>query len=79
MISSFRAVANADNATKAVELSKGISHALNCTAFGLLVAIMAIVAYGAYQFIIQKKENEIVETSMTLLNLVVSNRDKVRE
>lgn len=79
MISSFRAVANADNATKAVELSKGISHALNCTAFGLLVAILAIVAYGAYQFIIQKKENEIVETSMTLLNLVVSNRDKVRE
>ncbi|MEK6773854.1 MAG: MotA/TolQ/ExbB proton channel family protein [Bdellovibrionota bacterium] len=79
MISSFRSVASADNATKAAELSKGISHALNCTAFGLLVAILAIVAYGVFQHVIQKRENEIIETSMTLLNLVVANREKVRE
>ena len=79
MINSFRAVTVADNATKAQLLSEGISHALNCTAFGLLVAIIAIIAYGVYQHIIQRKENEIVETSMTLLNLVVANRDKVRE
>lgn len=79
MIGSFRAVTEADNATKAKLLSEGISHALNCTAFGLLVAIVAIIAYGVYQHIIQRKENEIVETSMTLLNLVVANRDKVRE
>ena len=79
MIGSFRAVAAADPATKALELSKGISHALNCTAFGLFVAIVSIVAFGLFQHKIQKTENEIVETSMSLLNLVVANRDKIKD
>lgn len=79
MIGSFRAVAAADPATKALELSKGISHALNCTAFGLLVAIISIVAYGLFQHRIQQTENEVVETSMSLLNLVVANREKIKD
>tara|TARA_B110001454_G_C12723300_1_gene436357 strand:- start:20394 stop:20990 length:597 start_codon:yes stop_codon:yes gene_type:complete len=79
MIGSFRAVSEADNATKAQLLSQGISHALNCTAFGLLVAIVAIVSYGIFQHQIQKTENEVVETSMSLLNLVVANRDKIKD
>lgn len=79
MISSFRAVAKADPATKAQLLSEGISHALNCTGFGLLVAILSIVFYGIFQHRIQKIENEMVETSMTLLNLVASNRDKLKD
>lgn len=79
MIGSFRAVAAADPATKALELSKGISHALNCTAFGLAVAIVSIIAYGLFQHKIQKTENEVIETSMSLLNLVVANRDKIRD
>lgn len=79
MIGSFRAVATADAATKATELSNGISHALNCTAFGLIVAIMSIVAYGLFQHRIQKTENEVIETSMTLLNLIVANRDKMKD
>lgn len=79
MISSFRAVAKADPATKAQLLSEGISHALNCTGFGLLVAILSIVFYGIFQHRIQKIENEMIETSMTLLNLVASNRDKLRD
>ncbi len=79
MIGSFRAVAAADPATKALELSKGISHALNCTAFGLGVAILSIIAYGLFQHKIQKTENEVIETSMSLLNLVVANREKIRD
>lgn len=79
MIGSFRAVAVADPATKAEELSKGISHALNCTAFGLLVAIISIVAFGYFQMRIQRAENEMHEMSMTILNLVVANRDKIKE
>ena len=79
MIGSFRAVAAADPATKALELSKGISHALNCTAFGLFVAIVSIVAYGLFQHRIQKTENEVIETSMSLLNLVVANREKIKD
>ena len=79
MIQSFRAVAAADPAQKAVELSKGISHALNCTAFGLLVAIISIIAYGYLQLRIQRLENEMVEGSMSVLNLVAANRDKIRD
>ena len=79
MVGSFRAVSMADNATKAELLSQGISHALNCTAFGLCVAIVAIVSYGIFQHQIQKTENEVIETSMSLLNLVVANRDKIKD
>jgi len=79
MIGSFRAVSSADPATKAQMLSEGISHALNCTGFGLTVAIIAILFYGLFQHMIQKSENEMLETSMSLMNLVAANRDKLRE
>lgn len=79
MIGSFRAVSKADPATKAQLLSEGISHALNCTGFGLMTAIVAIVFYGLFQHMIQKAENEMVETSMSLMNLVASNRDKIKD
>lgn len=79
MITSFRAVAAADPAQKAEELSKGISHALNCTAFGLLIAIVAIVAYGYFQVRISRAENDLVEGSMSFMNLVAANRDKIHK
>lgn len=79
MIGSFRGVAQADPATRAMELSKGISHALNCTAFGLFVALVSIISYGLFQHRIQKTENEMIETSMTLMNLVASNREKMKD
>ncbi len=79
MITSFRAVSAADPAEKAQRLSEGISHALNCTAFGLLVAIISIVFYGYFQLRIQRAENEVMEASMSVLNLVASNREKIRE
>lgn len=79
MIGSFRAVSTADPATKAQLLSEGISHALNCTGFGLTVAITAILFYGLFQHMIQKSENELLETSMSLMNLVAANRDKLKE
>lgn len=78
MIKSFGALADADPAEKAEKLSMGISHALNATAFGLSVAIAAIVAFGVFQLLIQRAEDDVVETSMTFMNLVVSNRDKVK-
>jgi biopolymer transport protein ExbB/TolQ len=79
MIGSFRAVAVADPATKSEELSKGISHALNCTAFGLLVAIVSIVAFGYLQLRIQRAENDMIEGSMTVMNLLAANRDKIKD
>ena len=79
MITSFRGVANADADKKAIELSNGISHALNCTAFGLVVAIVSIIAYAYFQLRIQRAENEVMEGSMSVLNLVASNRDKLKD
>lgn len=78
LIASFRGVANADAATKAQMLSAGISEALNCTAFGLLVAIIAIVSYGFFQIRIGRAINDMQESSMNLMNLVVANRDKIK-
>lgn len=49
MIRSFAAVASANPADRATMLSAGISEAMNCTAFGLIVAIPALVAYAVYQ------------------------------
>ena len=77
LIKSFGGVAEVDAATKAAVLSKGISEALNCTAFGLGVAIVAIVAYGFFQIRIGRATNDLLESSMNLMNCVVSNRDKV--
>lgn len=79
LIDSFRGVAQADAAKKAELLSNGISEALHCTAFGLLVAIVAIVAYGFFQLRIGRALTEMQESSMTLMNLVVSNRDKIKD
>jgi len=78
MIKSFGGVAKADAATKSAELAKGISEALNCTGFGLFVAIIAITTYGYFQIKIGKEITYLHEGSMTLLNLVAANRDKMK-
>ncbi|MBK8204659.1 MAG: MotA/TolQ/ExbB proton channel family protein [Bdellovibrionales bacterium] len=78
LIRSFSGVAEADAATKAQRLSLGISEALNCTAFGLLVAIVAIVSFGFFQIKIGRAINDMLESSMNLMNLIVSNRDKIK-
>jgi biopolymer transport protein ExbB/TolQ len=49
MIHSFAAVASANPADRATMLSRGISEAMNCTAFGLIVAIPALIAFAVYQ------------------------------
>lgn len=79
LITSFGGVGKADPAQKAALLSQGISEALNCTAFGLAVAIVAIIAYGFFQIRIGKAMNDMRESSMSMMNLVVSNRDKIKD
>ena len=78
LITSFAGVAEADAATKAILLSRGIAEALNCTAFGLFVAIIAIIFYGYFQIQISRIINSMAEGSMNLMNLIVSNRDKLK-
>lgn len=79
MIKSFQGVAKAGAAEKAAMLSEGISEALHCTAFGLMVAIIGILTYGYFQVRIGRILNDVVESSMSMMNLVVANRDKMKE
>ena len=46
LISCFEAVAHVNPADKATILANGISEAMNCTAFGLLTAIPALIAFS---------------------------------
>jgi biopolymer transport protein ExbB/TolQ len=78
LIHAFAAVANASPADKATILSRSISEAMNCTAFGLLTAIPALVAYSVLQGRSQKMLDDINESSVSVLNLIIANRDKMR-
>lgn len=57
MIKSFAAVSQANPAEKAALLSAGISEAMNATAYGLIVAIPALIAYA----ILQNRANLLAE------------------
>jgi biopolymer transport protein ExbB/TolQ len=78
LIGAFGAVANANPADKATILASSISEAMNCTAFGLLVAIPALVAYSVLQGRSQHMLEEINESSVAVLNLIVANKDKMK-
>jgi len=77
LIRSFAAVSSADAATKATLLSKGISEAMNCTAFGLIVAIPALLFYAMLQSRTQRCIDDINAASVNVVNLVIVNRDKL--
>ena len=78
LIHAFGAVANANPADKATILASSISEAMNCTGFGLAVAIPALVAFSLLQGRTQHMMDEINETSVSVLNLIVANKDKMR-
>ena len=78
LISCFEAVANVNPADKATILAHGISEAMNCTGFGLLTAIPALVAFSVLMGRTQGLINDINETSVSVLNLIVTNRDKFK-
>lgn len=76
LIQSFAAVANADPVTKAALLTTGISEAMNCTAFGLIVAVPAVGIYSILQNRAQKLIDEINEISIKTFNFILANRDR---
>lgn len=79
LILSFGSISAADPAQKAEMLSRGISEALNCTAFGLVVAIPSLVFFGFFQVRVSRAVNDMIESSMSMMNLVVANRDKIKD
>ena len=71
LIRSFAAVASASAADKATELARGISEAMNCTAFGLIVAISALLIYAALQNRAHKMSDD-VKHAIQSLGIVIS-------
>ncbi|MDX9731486.1 MAG: MotA/TolQ/ExbB proton channel family protein [Bdellovibrionales bacterium] len=76
MIGAFAAVATAAPSEKAAKLAAEISEAMNCTAFGLLVAIPLLAVYGWLTSRGTEIVDDVHEAAVATLNFIISNRDK---
>lgn len=74
LIHSFGAVGGVDASQKATLLAKGISEAMNCTAFGLLVGIVSLLAFSLLNGKTQTLLDDINEVSAQVMNLLSSSR-----
>jgi biopolymer transport protein ExbB/TolQ len=74
LIQAFSAVATVNPAEKANLLSASISEAMNCTAFGLMVAVPLLVIHA----VLQTKTTELIDSlemaSVKFLNSIVERR-----
>jgi len=77
LIGSFEAVGGASAADKATLLAAGISQAMNCTAFGLIAAIVALIFFAGLNGKTQGLLDDINSATVQVMNLVVNNRSKV--
>jgi biopolymer transport protein ExbB len=76
MIGAFASVSKVAPSEKAAMLAASISEAMNCTAFGLIVAIPMLGAYGWLQSRGQELVDDVHEAAVATLNFILSNRDK---
>jgi biopolymer transport protein ExbB/TolQ len=79
LIKAFGAVSakSVDPSQKATILAQGISEAMNCTAFGLGVAIIALLGFAVLNGKTQNLEDDVNAATVQVLNLVIANREKV--
>jgi len=75
MIKSFAAVAYANPSEKAALLSAGISEAMNATAYGLIVAIPALVAYAVLVNRTNNLMEELTQGALKAFNLLSYSYD----
>lgn len=78
LIGAFGAVANVAPAEKATLLSHAIAEAMNCTAFGLFVAIPTLFLYGIIQGKSQQLVDDIHESSVATLNFILTHRHRIK-
>jgi len=78
MIIAFASVASANPADRAIMLSQGISEALNTTAFGLIVAIPALVAYAVFQNKTDRIVTEITEETSSIFHDLLFLSERIR-
>ena len=69
-----KAIARCIEQNKATILAKGISEAMNCTAFGLGVGITALLGYSVLNGRTQTMIDGISDTTVHLMNVAVGNR-----
>lgn len=68
LINSFEAVANSNPVEKANLLSQGISMAMHATAYGLIMAIPALVMYAVFQNRANALAEDLNQTSLMVYN-----------
>jgi biopolymer transport protein ExbB len=78
MIKSFDSVASDEGGNRAVELSKGISEALNCTAFGIGTSLVGLLGYALLQGKTTRIIDDINEVTVQVVNLVTSHRAQMQ-
>jgi biopolymer transport protein ExbB len=78
LIGAFKGVAGLDASQKASELSKGISEAMNCTAFGLLTGILALGAYAWLNGKTQDILDDVAESKKNVANLLTTAKVALR-
>jgi biopolymer transport protein ExbB len=66
-----------DASQRSTMLSKGISEAMNCTAFGLGTGIIGVLAYAIMASKAKEIKSDIDEGTVRVLNLIVANRNKM--
>lgn len=76
LIGAFKAVGGVSPDQKAAMLSSSISLAMNCTAFGLFVAIPLLALFGYIQTRATETVDDIHEVAVRTLNFILSNRSK---
>jgi biopolymer transport protein ExbB/TolQ len=79
MIKSFGAAANADPTRKATLLAEGISEAMNCTAFGIGVALVGLIGFAVLNGKTQSLTDDINEVTVQVVNLVTSHRAAMKQ
>ena len=59
-------------------LAEGISEAMNCTAFGLLVGILSLIAFSILNGKTQHILDDVAEVKKNVANLLVSAKAALR-
>jgi biopolymer transport protein ExbB len=78
MIRSFAAISQADQMTKAAMLAAGVSEAMHATAYGLVMAIPALVMYSVLQNRINKLSDDMTQAALRVYNLLGFHYDSVK-
>jgi biopolymer transport protein ExbB/TolQ len=78
LIKSFAGVAGVDPSMKATLLARGISEAMNCTAYGLGTGIFGLLVFALLNGQTQHRLDDINEVSVEVMNLVSAHKASMK-